>query len=300
LADSDPRFTARDIGEPAATNDANVKTAVYTSPEVGPVSLHDVAVAGGAIAEFGHATTSRADVVGSGGISVDATTLDQSHTVLSRTSTAAPATPASCSAAGATDTWTGGAGTTIWTDGGNWSKASPPTSSDFACLPANAPGTQSIPVPSQSLAQLLSFKPLILGSGIATLNGADFEANVLWQGGTLSGPSVVFGSGSVVTISGSVSLSIGVTVTNSGTVQIANGSVSANGPCSSGMPSWLNTGTLAFQDSGGASVYMGCGTLINQAGATVTKTGSSPYDTVGGTGQVENDGTVTSQSGVLA
>jgi hypothetical protein len=221
-----------------------------------------------------------------------------------------PASPASnsvtpvatCPVAGATDIWTGSAGTSNWTDAGNWSTLAPPGANDFACLPANTAGTQSISVPAGTLRQLVSYKSLTLANGITTTAGADFEANVAWTAGAFAGPTVTIGAGATVTVSGVVSLVGTVTVSNGGTVRLMDGASlsGTTGTCgSSNLASWLNGGTLVFADTNGVSVSLNCGRLVNLSGGTVVKSGSAGYDSLTGSGQIENDGTVTSQAGIL-
>jgi hypothetical protein len=236
---------------------------------------------------------------------VTATDADGSASAASAATGVVPP-PGACPVSGATDTWTGGVGTSNWADAGNWSTGAPPGSGDFVCLPADATGTGPIAVPASSLGRLLSFKPLTLAAGVTTAQGADFEANAQLQGGSLAGPSVVIGPAATVTVTGGVSLAGPVAVTNAGTIQIADGgSVSApvgsSGACASPRPSFLNSGTVNFTDGKGAQISLYCANLVNQAGGTLTKTGTAGYDTVTGTGTgtVENDGTVTSQAGVL-
>jgi hypothetical protein len=73
-------------------------------------------------------------------------------------------------------------------------------------------------------------------------------------------------------------------------------------PNASTVALWLNSGTVAFADAGGtggtSSAWIGGGRFINLAGGTVVKTGTAGYDWMNGS-QVENDGAVISQSGVL-
>jgi hypothetical protein len=209
-----------------------------------------------------------------------------------------------CPVAGATDVWTGAAGTSSWSTGGNWSTLAAPTAADFVCLPANTPGTQSISVPAQSLKQLVSFKPLSLANGVSTTNGAEFEANVTWAGGSLSGPSVTFGSGITVPVSGSVTVLCGVTVSSTGTVQLVDGGSVSGSYCATGVTqSWQNSGTLSFVDTRGATFWITGQGFINLAGGQVVKSGSAAMDMMaasyGNGTQLENDGSVVSQSGLL-
>lgn len=96
--------------------------------------------------------------------------------------------PGTCPTSGATDVWTGGSGSTSWSDAGNWSSNAVPTSSDFVCLPSDTTGSGPIALPSSlNVKRLLSFKQLTISSGLTTVNGADLETNATWQGGTISG-----------------------------------------------------------------------------------------------------------------
>ena len=219
-------------------------------------------------------------------VSVTAANAHGSSTVQS-SPTAVVTAPGACPEFGSTDNWTGGAGTLNWADGGNWSRGSAPTSSDFACLPTDTPGSGTISLPNVSVRRLLSFKSLSISSGFTTAAGADLEADVAWSGGAIAGSTLTIGSTSTVTISGPVSLSNAVYVNNLGSVRVTSGVVVT---VYSGT-SWVNRGTFTFADSTGSAVNVG-GQFINFAGGTVTKTGTAVGDSVYGGGQVENDGTV--------
>ncbi len=200
-----------------------------------------------------------------------------------------------CPVSGASDIWTGGAGSVNWADNANWSTGASPTSNDFACLPVDTTGTGAITVPAINVKQLVTFKPLTLTNGLSTANGADLEANTTWQGGTLGGPTLAIGVGTTVTMTGQVTLSSNVSVSNLGTVQVVNGGGVTGGYA----PSWLNSGTVSFADTTGASFFMYYGRFVNEPGGTVVKTGTAANDSVFGYGVVENDGAVVSQAGVL-
>jgi hypothetical protein len=146
-----------------------------------------------------------------------------------------------------------------------------------------------------SVKQLAAYRPLTLTSSLTTSSGADFEADSMWNGGTLSG-SILIGSATTVKVSGPVKLMDPVTVSNAGTVQLLDGgSVTVSGGMT---PSWLNSGSVVFADSSGASMTVG--RFLNLSSGVVSKTGTAAVDTVNGYTQLENDGTVTSSNGVLS
>ena len=199
----------------------------------------------------------------------------------------------------ATDIWTGGAGTTNWTTGTNWSTGSPPTSTDFACLPAAAPGSTPISVPAQSIGALLSYKVLVLPGGISVTNSVDFEANATLEGGSVSGSNVIIGPASTVTVTGAVNVSGTASVTNEGTLQLSdNSSIGTLGACGATAPSFSNVGTMNFTASTTPAVFSwSCG-FLNQPGAVVEKTGGA-YSSSVEANQAQNQGSVISQNGVL-
>jgi hypothetical protein len=200
-----------------------------------------------------------------------------------------------CPIAGATDTWTGGAGTTNWSTPGNWSNNAVPTASDFACLPIDTPGNTSISVPALSLARLASFKAVTISSNLSTTGGTDFEAAVTWQTGNVSGPLTI-GPFATVTVSGGV-FDYAATTANAGSVKLVDG----GNMYVCGV--WLNSGRFELANNTGTSSLAptgpNCGRIINTSTGTIIKTGTAATDQLLAYLQIENDGTVIAQNGTL-
>jgi hypothetical protein len=157
-------------------------------------------------------------------------------------------------------------------------------------------------VPTATVSQLVTYRPVTLAGTLTTTNGVDFEADSTWQASTLSGPSALIGSTATVTVTATVQLAPTITITNNGTVQITDG---GNIWPPTGTPTWINAGTLAFTDTYGAELTIGYGRFINLPTGTVTKTGTAPTDTLTGNyatneGIIENDGTITAANGNLS
>ena len=216
---------------------------------------------------------------------------------------AAMTTPAAaCPVAGATNVWTGAAGSTSWNTPANWSAVRVPDATDVVCLPAGTPVTAAISVPTTTVRKLISYKTLIVPNGLTTTEGAVFEANATWTNGTLTGPSIVISSAATITINGQVVLAGSIAVTNAGTVQFVNGlfqadlRTSVTQPCGPGnTASWTNSGTLVFSDTASQSSVNLCGAVTNAANGTVTR--SVNGSDILSAGQLVNAGQIVTPTG---
>jgi len=250
-------------------------------------------------------TTTTSPVTVTGLISSSTYTFSVAATNTNGTGAAATSSPVTtaitaCPVAGATDVWTGAAGTTSWTTANNWSASHQPFSTDVACLPAGTFGATSISVPSTTVKQLISYKPLTIASGLTTTNGADFEADATWTGGIFVGPSMMIGSGSTITINGQITLFGSLAVTNAGTVQIVNGTypIGVSQSCGTGnTASWTNTGTLAFADPGSTAMSLCSGSFTNAVGGIIIHTGAGT-DYIS-SAEISDAGNILSPIGVL-
>ncbi len=196
----------------------------------------------------------------------------------------------SCPIAGATNTWTGGAGTSNWSTAANWSRNAVPSTTDFACLPIDTPGG-TIAVPGTTVRRIVAYKSLTLAATVTASEGVDVELPVTWQNGSIQGPMII-GPSSTVTVTGPVD--VAQQLTNTGTIRIPdNGGLSVCGL-------WWNGGRLELTgNTFSAAGTCSAGRFVNAREGTVIKTGNAPTSTLNGSGQFENDGTITSQKGVL-
>ncbi|MDI1463478.1 fibronectin type III domain-containing protein [Catellatospora sp. KI3] len=182
--------------------------------------------------------------------------------------TSAPVTtPATtCPTGGATDVWTGAAGTTAWSTPENWSAGRVPTSADIACLPAGTRGSGSIAIPATALRRLAAYRAVTVTAGLSTADGADFAADAVWSGGTYTGPGITVGPSATVVVTGSVVLDGAIVLRNDGTIRVdsSTGSAEVVQPCGVPAPaSWLNAGTLLFSGAGGGRVSLCSGSFTN-------------------------------------
>jgi hypothetical protein len=250
-------------------------------------------------AAIGGATASTYTVATSDSGSTLRVTVTATNTAGSAAATSDPtgpvAAPHTCPVAGSTTTWTGGAGTAVWSTAANWSTNTVPNSASFACLPADTPVTQPIAIGAISVKQIASFKPVAMAGNVTTTSGADFEAAVTWSAGNMSGPLQI-GVDSSVTVSGGV-FDYAATTTNAGSVKLVDGgNLYVNGV-------WLNSGRFEFANNNGTSALSpagpNSGRIINTATGTIIKTGTAAMNQILAYVQIENDGTVTAQSGSL-
>src|SRR4051794_30672048 len=72
----------------------------------------------------------------------------------------------------ATDTWTGGAGTTRWEDAGNWTAGHVPTSTDYVCI-GNINGLTVQVTAADTAAALEAHSPVSISAGSLTLTDAN-------------------------------------------------------------------------------------------------------------------------------
>ena len=230
-----------------------------------------------------------------------------------------------------TDTWTG-ATSAQWSDAANWG-AGAPVPSDWVCIPANAANepvqlTTSVSVDGVTNNGTLAVSgnldltdPSSPTSNVGTLNvsGQLTLGGLLWdagplnlQYGTLQGP------GTLMVLSGAqmtIPSQDGATLANNVTV-VVDGALAVQGNARLDVPSGTtveNYGTLSLADGsdlGYGCPYDsgGCGTVVNEAGATLSYPGTSgntatvyanltnagTVSVTGGTLQLENTTTVTS------
>jgi hypothetical protein len=188
--------------------------------------------------------------------------------VLALSHTSVSATPGTCPVTGATITWTGAAGDGNWSTAGNWSPATTPGSTDFACIPADTDGPASISVPTTSLTQFATYRPVTLTGTLTVSQGVDIEADSTWGSATLSAATLHIGSGSTLTVSGSARFGNSMTMTNDGTVRLVDGGTLYN---LAGSTVAINNGTIDFADTAGDGVYLGGGRLVNTSTGLVSK-----------------------------
>jgi hypothetical protein len=139
---------------------------------------------------------------------------------------------------------------------------------------------------------------MTLANGLTTTDGAEFQADASWIGGTFTGPSIGISASATIVINGQVTLAGSIAITNAGTVRIEGGGspLGVTSPCGAGnAASWSNAGALAFSDSIGGSVSLCSGSFTNTG--TVTHPGTA--QDVLFANQLTNSGTITAEAGSL-
>jgi hypothetical protein len=203
---------------------------------------------------------------------------------------------------GCTNIWTGTANDSQWGNAGNWSSGSVPGSGDRVCIRANASATVGYNTTSQimSISDLggltiqgsLTLTDAAATSTVQNLNlpAATYNSNVLSNAGTLDVTGSFSWAGGTISGAGSLMLLPGST----GTISSSLGNLYLSGTL-------VNDGTLTDTQSrilGGVGTGAAPGVLNNGGTLVLNGNDSFTYPSFDGTGQIENTGTLESNTAV--
>jgi len=204
-------------------------------------------------------------------------------------------------AQGCSDSWTGGAGSTTWDSGANWSTGKAPTSTDSVCITLGGTynvvaGNETIDVASLTVGGAGSDPTLMMGSSSAegTLSAAVSGPVVIASTGTLS--IAAPGSNYASFTAGSVTNAGTFSVLDDATLTLAAGSTfdNAGGTISTGSGTFM----VSTPSNGTATVKLESGGVLDNAGSMTV---SDTLEVNGGSicGNALHLGTSNSDSGAL-
>jgi len=198
-----------------------------------------------------------------------------------------------------TDTFTAGSNPARWTTPGNWSRGAIPTVADWVCTSPSASGGSQIMMPARAVTvQGLELPPgtlTIPAGGNLTATSAFIDDGVLAGPGKLTVPA----TGSAIL--GTFRLTNGVRLVNKGSMEIRTSCNCFSSQEFAGASVLDNTGTLTLDDGVNLTQADNTGDeVVNEAGGTISFSGSTPNATTAIGVPLANGGTVDVEQGTLA